>query len=469
MKILLLAPRSSYWKSLFFFCEPMGLTYIASAARQAGHDVRLIQQLTTSDPSDDQIVRQVEEYQPDVIGLSVLSDSYAISLELVRRIRRVSRALIVYGGKHASINPEIAGDPGVAAVLVGEGEYAFCEILERYDGSIESIRDVQGLAYFDGELHSNGISARIENLDELPFPMRETLPMDRYRMVNLFGVPASLQRMASCVSSRGCVYNCLFCPTPMLSNRKWHARSVENVTAEIAQILDQYNSNFILFHDEDLLLDRKRAAALCEAMIDQGFQRRLKWGCETNISNIDDSLLELLAKSGCIFLSFGIESGDSETLEQMHKKVDLERAKETLVRVRKHKIQTNGNIIIGFPWEDRERIERSFATIKQMQLDTLAINVLVPIKRSELFEIAVNERLFVDRNYHNWTQKQAVMNTRHLSAAQVDELYRLLNRRFYFRPRFILRLLSSGVRKPINFLGMAEILVRSIWTRFRQF
>ncbi len=267
MKVLLLAPYSSYWKSQFIFCEPMGLSYIGSFAQSAGHEVRLIQQLTPSRPSNGAILETVRSFAPDVIGISVLSDSYSISKELVRQIRTVSKALIVFGGKHASINPDIVNDPEVDVAVVGEGEETFNEILDRYDGTLDSVKDIAGISYLDGEVQCTEPRQRIQELDRLPFPMREGLPMDRYRMVNIFAIPASRQKMVSCVSSRGCVYNCLFCPTPRLSGRKWYSRSVGNIIEEIDQLDRQYRPNYLLFHDEDVLLSRKRSIELCNTMI----------------------------------------------------------------------------------------------------------------------------------------------------------------------------------------------------------
>ena len=125
MKVLLIAPRSSYWQSQFVFCEPMGLSYVGAAAQEAGHEVRILQQLTSQNPPDEFIVETAGSFAPDVIGVSVLSDSYPISLDLVRRIRKVSSALVVYGGKHASIHPEIAADDEVDVAVIGEGEEPF--------------------------------------------------------------------------------------------------------------------------------------------------------------------------------------------------------------------------------------------------------------------------------------------------------------------------------------------------------
>lgn len=469
MKILLISPCSSYWQSQFVLCEPMGLAYIGAAVREAGHEVRIVQQLTPDDPPDDSIVDLVRSFAPDIIGVSVLSDSYPISLDLVRRIRKVSQALVVYGGKHASIHPEIALEEEVDVVVAGEGEEAFCEILDRYDGTVGSLRTIGGLAFDDGLLHYNGIRKRIEDLDSIPFPMRDGLPMGRYRMVNVFAVPASRQRHASCVGSRGCVFNCLFCPTPVLSLRRWITRSAESVIAEIEELVRRFNINYLLFHDEDVLLNRDKAFILCERMIEKGFSKRLKWGCETNISNMDEEFLDVLARSGCVFLSFGIESGLEESLKKIHKNVDLMRARDTMARARRRMIQTNANIIIGFPWENSERIMRGFNVLKTMQVDTLAINVLNPIKGTALWDIAMNEGLVVDPDYHNWHHKRAVLNTRHISADEVDRLYRLLNRRYYFRIRYILSLLLFGLRRPVCFWGMAEIFWYSVKGRLHQF
>ena len=203
-------------------------------------------------------------------------------------------------------------------------------------------------------------------------------------------------------------------------------------------------------------------------MIAKGFPRKLKWGCETNISNIDDELLDILARSGNVFLSFGIESGSEESLERMRKKMDLAKVKESLIKVRRRLIQTNANIIIGFPWEDREKILKGFEVIKSMPVDTLAINILNPVQGTELWDMAVDEGLIVDSDFHNWHHKRAVMNTRHLEAAEVDRLYRLINKRYYFRIRYVLQLLWLALRRPVYCWSMIEIFLFSLRTRIKE-
>jgi anaerobic magnesium-protoporphyrin IX monomethyl ester cyclase len=470
LRILCLAPRSSYHQSQFIFCEPMGLSYVAAVAKRAGHEVRVIQQLTPKLPSDAWIVEEAKRFKPDVLAVSVLSDSFGISQEIVGRLLREMKPPVGFGGKHASINPNIVEWDKIDVAVLGEGEEVFLELLNAYDGTKASLQKVAGLSYCEGgEVRIAAPARRIQDLDSLPFPYREQLPMRRYRMVNIFAIPAFRQRMVSCVSSRGCVYDCLFCPTPRLSQRKWIARSVENVCDEIQHLLERYEPNYLLFHDEDVLLNRKRALELCETMVARGFPKRLKWGCETNIANIDDELLGMLVASGCVFLSFGIESGNAESLKLMRKRMDLDRVTETIKKIRKRMIQTNGNFIIGFPWETREMIMEGFETIKKMELDTAALNVLIPIRGSDLWDIAVRENLIVDNDYGSWHQKCAVMNTRHLSAADVDELYRKVNRRFYFRLGYVSRLTTLLLRRPSYLLGVVEIFIHSLVGRFRQF
>jgi len=189
---------------------PLGLAYMASAARQAGYEVTI---LDAGGEGVDwpEFTRRVASEQWDVIGITALTPVFDAVKRAMGICRPHTRYLVIGGSHPMALSDTImAENPELDGAVIGEGERTFVEMLDTIDsgGDLSSIR---GLATRNSPAQPREL---IEPLDDLPFPARDLLPTNDYRYAL-----AGRRRVATLITSRGCPYNCIFCDKGVCGNR----------------------------------------------------------------------------------------------------------------------------------------------------------------------------------------------------------------------------------------------------------
>ncbi len=263
---------------------PIGIETLAPVVRQHGHEVRMFD---TCHPQmkEEHIAEAVREERPDVIALSFLSTtSYPAVHSMARRLKRADPDTpIILGGVFATMNARkvLADCPYADCIGVGEGE----ELLPDYIANLDDPGRVAGLVWRSGEeIVENAPRPIIKDLDQFPYPDRQSLPIDYIESMPL-DVPAvlSLDRFCTMQTSRGCPYPCVYCDIPALADGKWRCRSPEHVLGEMQELNDQgYRSIYLT--DDHFLLKRKRIREICEGIIERKLEFR--WGCEGRVDSV---------------------------------------------------------------------------------------------------------------------------------------------------------------------------------------
>lgn len=368
MKILLIDPKSKNPKvgdldiGNYELMEPLGLCYIGAVLKKDGHDVRIIQQI---DEPNEKLVELAKEYWPDVIGFGVLTSTYTNALELARLMKKETNANVVFGGVHPTAQPEIVKDRGMDFVILGEGEMTFRELVNCFEQR-RDFKKIGGLAYRENDVVflTQG-RERIENLDSLPFPLRDGFQRGRYRVFALNYPPPSRQRLAAMATSRGCPHGCEFCTNDAMWGRKVKFRSVENVVEEIEILTGQYKINHIYFEDELFGAKRERLEEFCKRIVDNELD--FSWSALMRLDGVDGSILALMKKAGCAHIAYGVESADPEILRRMGKGITAERAEKSFELTYDAGIIPAALFIIGYPEETPESIDRLKSLIPRIK------------------------------------------------------------------------------------------------------
>src|SRR5574341_956979 len=296
---------------------PIGIMSLSSVLKRAGHEVTLFDQ-ANPETSDELIVDEIRRRQPDLVGLSFLSTtSYPYAKVLARRIRAAdSRVRLAFGGVFASLNASLVKMqvPEVDFVCRGDGEQLLLDLLGRLDDPAT----VTGVTWQkDGRVVANPNRVLERNLDQWPFPDRESLPLDFVESMPL-DVPAvlSMKRFTTMQTSRGCPWPCVFCDIPIFNEGKWRSRSPQHVVEEFEH-LQALGYGSVYFVDDHFLLQPKRIEAICEGVKDRGVT--IEWGCEGRVDSVAQHLFPAMAKAHCRTLMFGIESGSQTVLNRLKK------------------------------------------------------------------------------------------------------------------------------------------------------
>lgn len=350
---------------------------------------------------------EIKILKPDLVGITVLMDQCAPAGHQAARIVKESApgARVVMGGVYATINPEKAmADQNVDYVLIGEGEEVLPELILHCaeDGPFPAV-GICRRTERDGVVIAKP-APFIEDLDQLPLPAYDLIDFSRYASdASRASVDGpSLFPYGRVLTSRGCPQNCVFCQVQHISGRKFRARSVKNILSEIAWLRDTYNIRALLFDDDNLLADRKRARELFTGMIKAGLTMPWK-AIATAVFMLDYELLDLMRESGCEYIDVAIESGCERVLyEVINKPVDLNRAAEMINYARKIGIFVAANFIIGFPTETWAEIRQSLQVAESLNADYTKIFAAIPLYRTRLWEVAKERGMLLENTSTNW-------------------------------------------------------------------
>jgi magnesium-protoporphyrin IX monomethyl ester (oxidative) cyclase len=411
MKILLIVPPTTTYgadPTVPVAYPPLGLAYIAGFLEKAGHEVKILDAITSGIDiiakeknrtryglSDNKIFEEIESYQPDVVGITCMFTAYANDAHNTAKIVKkcCDKIPVIFGGAHASINPELVlKDKNVDMVVVGEGEITFLEIIEKLERK-KDLNSVQGMVLRNnGEIVKNQARPYITDLDILPFPARHLLSMEKYIAAtdNKFAMRKPNTVM---ITSRGCPGHCIFCSIHSVWGHKWRARSAKNVVDEIEFLIEEYGMEEFYFMDDSMGASKKRLEQICDEIINRKLD--IKWTAPNGIAHwtLDEKILYKMKKCGCYRLTFGIESGNIETRKFIRKTYDLGQAKKVIKYANRIGMWTNCTFIIGFPYEKENSIEDTINFAIESDTDFATFYLLCPHPGTELYEIYKNENL----------------------------------------------------------------------------
>jgi radical SAM superfamily enzyme YgiQ (UPF0313 family) len=355
---------------------------LAAVLEKAGYQVRLLDANAGNHRlTAEQIVKTALEMRPDVVGLTLVTPLVKEAYRLTAALR-VCGAKIIAGGPHATLLPDEPLDHGFDAVVVGEGEPTIVEAIEAVLGQ-RPMASVQGLVYRgpDGRTAHNEPRPPIADLDSLPAPARHLVdPTD-------FGPLDNPDLHAHIFTSRGCPGRCAYCAGGLFG-KKFRFRSADSVVEELISLNRDYGTRHFYFVDDAMTMDRQRMERICRRMIDEqlGFTLNMM----TRIDAVDEELLALAARAGCVQIDYGIESGNPETLKKIHKPHTADMVRRIVPLTCRHGIRPVGFFILGFPWEDPQTTEKTLRLMKELSpyivFQPAIASVIVPFPGTEIYE-----------------------------------------------------------------------------------
>ncbi|MBI2963563.1 MAG: B12-binding domain-containing radical SAM protein [Deltaproteobacteria bacterium] len=375
---------------------PIGIMSLSAVLKRAGHECVMFDQANPETPNET-IIAEIKRQRPQLVGLSFLSTtSYPYAKILARQIRAADGAVkLAFGGVFATLNAERVKlqCPEVDFVCRGDGEQLVLDLVER-------MRDPAGIAGLtwakDGGVVHNPNRAMERNLDQWPFPDRESLPLDFIESMPL-DVPTvlSMERFTTMQTSRGCPWPCLFCDIPIFNEGKWRSRSPEHVVAEFEH-LQKAGYGSVYFVDDHFLLQPKRIEAICDGIQRSGVT--IQWGCEGRVDSVAQHLFPRMAKAHCRTIMFGIESGSQTVLDRLKKEQTLAEVESAVTNAKAAGIEiVHGFFVVGSPDEAVEDLRATFDFAAKLPLDTFGFNRLCVYRGTPLWREYVTRGLVDDQ------------------------------------------------------------------------
>ncbi len=469
MRILLTLPPGVHDLEIYRVAgmrvPPLGLAWVAAVLEEAGHRVSILDTPTLK-LGVEEWLRRVKAFKPDMVGVSMLTPTAPRGYEAARLLREeMPGVVLVAGGQHPTAMWREALENGFDVVVLREGEYTardLAAVLERRGLDPEALRRVEGIAFRDprsGEFVVTRPRPLIRDLDELPWPARHLLPMDRYTFLNR---PV---RVAHVMASRGCPYGCMFCSTSYFWGRRVRFRSARSVAEEVEHIHDRYGARYIVFTDDELVINRRFVKEWVREVRERGLD--IEFACSARVDHVDREFMKFLYENGCTVIYFGVESASQETLDRVGKRTRLEQAVRVFTWRKELGGGAVGSFILGFPWETLEDMRRTVELAVKLDPDYAQFTVLTPYPGTPLFDYARKHGLIEDWNWEHYTAIRPVMRGFRWARRDLARMIKYAYRRFFLRPAFLWRELRRGRIRDVAGILFREALeaLRSLAAR----
>jgi len=332
--------------------------------------------------STEEVQQLVLKLQPTIVGITCGSATYKKCVETAKAIKQVTpNCKIVVGGWHASYMPEsLLETPEIDYAVMGEGERAITELAAfLVRGDYFGASTVAGIACRS----SSGViknEPRFINMDELPFPARHLLPLEKYdrNIEFLKATPADIMSI-----SRGCTFSCGFCETKKLWGNINRQFSPQRVMAEVNDLVAKYGTKGIYFINDNFTMRKDQTVEFCDLLIKSKLD--LEWVCDTRVDLINQEVLEKMASAGCRTIWFGIESGSQKVLNHINRNITLAQIEDAFKMCRKAGIQIACSFMLGMPSETKEDLMASFRFAEKLDADWCQFNVFIAYPDSPLW------------------------------------------------------------------------------------
>lgn len=432
MRILLISPPTiSAIKAIVGTTgPPLGLAYLASMVRD-DHDVKMVDSLA-EDYTYEDVQRILKSYDPDVVGItattSMIPDAYIVA----RMAKEYNEnAKVIMGGPHVTFVPErtIKECPCVDFIVRGEGELTFKELIDALDEN-RLTSNIQGLSInIDGRVKNNPPRPLIKDVDTIPMPSYDLLPMEKYQ--------ADGVRFGTVMTSRGCPFNCAFCSSSLQFGKRWRGHSDARVIEELKILRDEYRIREIEFLDDTFTLNRPRAIRITKRIVEEGLD--ISWTASSRVDLFTDEVAEALKKGGCHTVYFGIESGSQKTLDFIGKRITPEQSLAAVKKAKKHKLHALGAFIIGFPYETREDVKKTIKFSKKVGVDYAQFTVATPYPGTRLWSLGLAKKWILTFNWRKYTTLDPIMKLKHFTTEQISRMLQWAYISFYLRPVYLLK------------------------------
>ena len=374
---LLVLPKESA-KATGHNVFPVGIAYVSAYIKSRGHKVFTANLEFHHESTHAALKKLIETNSIDVLGTSGLSRDYHRIKELIDTARAIKPSiLIVVGGGIISGDPEPAmialeADIGV----IGQGEITMDELATALNKNI-SHDDIPGLIFKRGEHYVTTEPRKdIKDLDLLPFPDYDGFSYQDYMKQINYGA-------AHITASRSCPFKCTFCFHP--SGDRYRKRSLDNIFKEIDMLREKYPFQLLSVSDELFAPKRDRVIEFCHRIAPY----QLQWAVQLRVCDVDKEMLTIMKKSGCISISYGIESADDKILTSMMKKITLKQINNALELTHEIGIDIQGGLIFGDINETSESVKNSLEWYDEHPEYALDLNMIHIFPGTALYKNAL--------------------------------------------------------------------------------
>ncbi len=375
-KVLLVQSR---YDTEFSNVLPAGIGYLSESLSQKGLECAIFD-LNLKENSPQGLFDKVRRYKPDLVGVSMMSLNYMYNYSVIDELKKSFPDIkVVAGGPHIStLRERVLEDcSGIDYGVVLEGEYTLLELME----GKKPLEALKGLIYKNagGKVIFNGEGGSIKDLDAIPYPRYSRFDKKRY------------STLLSILTSRGCPFECIYCPVQLAIGKRFVARSPSNVADEVEFHYANGYREFS-FRDDNFTLVPERVFKMCDELE----KRNLKdayFMCDNGVraDTLSFELLKRMYQVGFRMIGLGVESGSDKVLKKLKKGQSVRDVERVLGWALELNYKVEVYFLIGSPGETWDDFEKSVELVKRYPIMKASFYQLLPYPNTELFEMIKHE------------------------------------------------------------------------------
>lgn len=385
--------------------------------------------------------KMLRQYCPRYMACHVITSVSTNDFRAFKLAKEISGTQTLSMGPHVTelTKESFLACPPLDYILRGEPEITFKELLEALEKRSDLAR-VDGLAWREGErIIINKPRSFIENLDDLPMPRHDLLPIDKYVF------PFIASNFTFVMPSRGCPYPCTFCRQPIMWEKKVRSRSPESVIAELKTLKESGVKN-ILFQCDTFTLDRRWVIRFCQMMMQEKLE--ISWGCNSRVDTVDPEVLGWMKRAGCWMIAYGVESGSDEILRNCQKGATVQNAVDALLWTHEAGIKNYAYFVFGLPGETAQTMRQSAELAKRLPVTFALFHTASPYPGTAFHRQCLDNHWLKASRWEDINQGGvAAVSYPNLSSDEIMLGIQRAYKSFYLRPSAVLNILKA-VRNP---------------------
>ncbi|HOV42576.1 MAG TPA: radical SAM protein [Syntrophothermus lipocalidus] len=433
---------------------PIWLSYACGMLEKRGFQCQLIdscaERLTVKETIDKMV-----SFKPGLIVINTSTPSIYADVAFAEHAKAsLPNAFIILVGTHVSALPEesLRLSESIDAVARGEYDVTVCELAEALKGAGD-ISTVAGITFRNqktGEIVHTSQRKLIEDLDELPFV---SSVYKRHLDISNYFFAAAEYPMVMIFTGRGCPNRCFFCVYPQtMHGRRYRLRSPRNVVDEFEFIISELPQvKEVGIEDDTFTADLARAKEICELIIERQLNKKVRWWVNARV-NLDYDTMLLMKKAGCRLLITGFESGDQALLNNMKKGINLTQSREFVRNAKRAGLLVHGCYMVGNPGETRKSMLETLKLAIELDTDTAQFFPLMVYPGTEAYGWAERQGLLRTKDFEQWVTREGLHNCVvdgcGITAQEFVEFCDYARRRYYLRPRYLLRKVGQVIAYP---------------------
>ena len=362
---------------------PFFMAYSASLLKQHGFDVYLIDALAEKIP-EDLLWRRIHKISPDLLVIETSTPSLHYDLASAEKLSSGNFRVCLCGPEYNIRSPDfISNYKFINYILIGEYEYNLLKLAECISKN-ESPDKVKGL---------------LIDIDTLPWPLREGMPMGSY-LDTPGGIPLPSVQM---LASRGCPFRCKFClwPQVIYGGNKYRARNIVDVVNEMEYLVKKKGFKSIYFDDDTFNIGKERMLKFCSQIRKRGLENT-PWAVMARADLMDEEILTAMKEAGLAAVKYGLESSDQNLLDNCGKEMDLGKSEKMILFTKGLGIKTHLTFTFGLPGETKETIRRTIDYALKLKPHSAQFSITTPFPGTEYFNELNRRGLVIDKDWDDY-------------------------------------------------------------------